>query len=123
MRRPLKTISESIYRRKQVIPGWIYIRKTPMGPPLPSTPAVEAIDDLIRDVAVGFDFSPVLSGDKRQAEKVAEDFLEDLRAAAKKDELVSEDALEKRITGLWPWWFRSLNQFRDRLKMSIKSSK
>jgi len=123
LRRPLYTLTETIFRRKKVIPGWIYVRKAPMGPPLPSTPAEEALDDLIRDTAVSFDFSPLLSGDRRQAQKVAEDFAADVRAAAAKDDLVKEGDLEDRMAKLWPWWFRSLNTFRDRLKATIKTGK
>jgi len=121
MSRPLQTFTETIFRRKKVIPGWIYIRKAPMGPPPAKDPSEEAIDDLIRDVAVGFDFSPLLSGDRRQAQKVAEDFMADVRASAEKDDLVDGALLDARMAKLWPWWFRSLNTFRDRLKAALKT--
>jgi hypothetical protein len=120
-RSPFATITETIFRRKKVIPGWIYIRKAPMGPPPAKGPAEEAIDDLIRDTAVSFDFSPLLSGDRRQAQKIAEDFMSDVRAAAEKDDLVDSDLLDARLKKLWPWWFRSLNTFRDRLKAALKT--
>lgn len=118
-----RTLAETIFRRKKVIPGWIYIRKAPMGPPTAQGAAEEAVDDLLRDVSVSFDFSPVLSGDRRQAQKVAEDFISDVRAAAAKDDLVDSELLEARLKTLWPWWYRSLNHFRTRLKATLKTVK
>ena len=126
-RRPLKTITETIFRRKKVIPGWIYIRKAPMGPPVAVGPVEEAIDDLIRDVAVSHDFSPLLSGDRRQAQKVAEDFVADVRAAAANDDLVEEEALTARLMGLfdrsaqpdWPWFEEDLTYDNAKLAHAL----
>ena len=116
-----RVVDEALARRKKVRHGWVYIHRTPTGPPPPSNSKEEALADLIRDVSVNFDFSPIFSGDRRFSQKVAEDFVKELRAAVSADGSGSEITiadLEKRLDVIWPWWYRALNAFRDRLNTS-----
>lgn len=113
-----RVLSEALARKKKVRHGWVYIHRTPTGPPPPRNLKEEALHDVIRDVAVNFDFSPIFSGDRRFAQKVAEDFIKQLREAVSADnsgaELTEADLIT-RLKKLWPWWFRGLSAFRDRI--------
>lgn len=120
-RRPLKTLDEALVKRKRVRRGWVYIHKTPNGPPAAKTMQEEAIDDLIRDTAVSFDFSPIFSGDRRFAQKVAEDFINEMLEYAEDEDEITSEALEKRVLSMWPWWWRALNTFRNRLHTMIRA--
>lgn len=111
-------LEETLARRKKIRHGWVYIHRRPTGPPQPKTHKDEALTDLIRDAAVNFDFSPIFSGDRRFAQKVAEDFVATLREYVSADEsladLTQED-LTERLLQLWPWWNLALRAFRDRV--------
>jgi hypothetical protein len=114
---------ETLQRRHQIRKGWVYIRRRAMGPPQPKNEKEEAIDDLIRDAAVNFDFSPVFSGDPLQAQKVAEDFVAQLYRYAEQDQSgadLTRDDLSRRVNQLWPHWFRAINKLRNRLKTAVK---
>lgn len=118
-------LDEALARKKQVRHGWVYIHRTPTGPPPPRDDKEEALADLIRDAAVNFDFSPIFSGDRRFAQKVAEDFVKTLREYVSADESLSDltqDDLNSRLSQLWPWWYRSLVSFRDRIHTAAKVS-
>lgn len=115
---------ETLARRIKVRRGWVYLKRAASGPPSPKSDKEEAIDDIIRDTAVAFDFSPVLSGDRIQAQRVAEDFVAELRRAVREDQSPSEpteEDLEARFLQVWPHLWRSLNAFRDRLRVAFKS--
>jgi hypothetical protein len=118
----MRVVDEALARRKKVRHGWVYIHRRPTGPPPPTTEKEEALTDLIRDVAVNFDFSPVFSGDRRFSQKVAEDFIKGLREAVSADgsgaDLTIAD-LEARLNKIWPWWYRALNAFRMRLNTAV----
>lgn len=121
-RRPLSTLSETLARKVQIRRGWVYIKRAASGPPTPKSDQEEAIDDLIRDTAVAFDFSPVLSGDRLQAQRVADDFMQELLRAVSADESPSKptpEDLERRLQVLWPHIWRSVNGFRDRLRVAL----
>ena len=123
LRRPLKTLDETLARKVAIRRGWVYIKRAASGPPPPKTDKEEAIDDLIRDTAVAFDFSPVLSGDRVQSQKVADDFIRELERAVSADESLakpSREDLEARLLVVWPHLWRSLNAFRDRLRTAVQ---
>jgi broad specificity phosphatase PhoE len=110
--------TEALARKKKVRHGWVYIHRTPTGPPPPANSKEEALADLMRDVAVNFDFSPIFSGDRRFAQKVAEDFVRELRAAVSADASgmeISVEDLEKKLNQVWPWWYRAILAFRNRI--------
>jgi hypothetical protein len=109
----------TLARRPEVRKRLIYIRRKAMGPPPPDSPAVAAVDDLIRETAIGFDLSPILSGDHRLAQKAAEDFVADLRERIGGDPSITPELLQARLDDLWPWLYRSLNAFRNRLHTAI----
>lgn len=116
-------LDEALARRKSIRQGWVYIHRRPTGPPPPKNNKEEALTDLIRDAAVNFDFSPIFSGDRRFAQKVAEDFINTLREYVSADESLADLTqadLEDRLVDMWPWWYRSLIAFRDRLHTATK---
>ncbi len=116
---------ETLQRKRKTRVGWVYIRRRAAGPPQPKNDKEEAIDDLVRDAAVNFDFSPVFSGDRIQAQKVADDFVAELRALVAQDESLEapdEEDLERRVEVLWPFWYRALNKLRDRLRTALGPS-
>lgn len=113
-----RILTETLTRKKKVRHGWVYVQRTPTGPPPPTNPSEEALDDLIRDVALNFDFSPIFSGDQRFAKRVAEDFVKELRAAVEGSSMKEED-MDERLSKLWPWWYRGLRVFRHRLNRFI----
>ena len=113
-----RVLTEALARKKKVRHGWVYIHRTPTGPPPPTSPKEEALVDLMRDVAVNFDFSPIFSGDRRFAQMVAEDFVRELRAAVSADGSgadLKEGDLDDRLRRLWPWWYRGIAAFRNRI--------
>ncbi len=120
-RRPLITLGESLARKKQVRQGWVYIKRPSGGLPQADDEDQKKLDGLIRDIAVNFDFSPIMSGDKVQAQQVADDFVDELRDRIKAEGLPSVK-LELQVSRLWPHLWRSLNAFRDRLKTASKVS-
>lgn len=116
---------ETLQRKRKTRVGWVYIRKRASGPPQPKNDGEEAIDDLVRDAAVNFDFSPVFAGDPIQAQRVADDFIAELRALIVQDESLEapdEEDLQKRVNVLWPFWYRSINKLRDRLRTALGPS-
>jgi len=112
-------LDETMARRPEIRKRMVYIRRKAMGPPPPETPEAELVDEMIREAAIDFDLSPVLSGDKLLAQRVADDFVRDLRKKVSADTEISDEDLEKRLEMLWPWFYRSLNIFRNRLKTAI----
>lgn len=125
-RRPLQTLDETLARKVAIRRGWVYIKRTASGPPPPKNDKEEAIDDLIRDTAVAFDFSPVLSGDRVQSQRVADDFVRELESAVSADESLaklSREDLEARLVQVWPHLWRSLNAFRDRLRTAVQQQR
>jgi len=112
-------LDETMARRPEIRKRLVYIRRKAMGPPAPETTEAELVDEMIRESAIDFDLSPVLAGDKLLAQRVADDFVKDLRKRVSDDPDVSESDLEARLNRLWPYLYRSLNIFRDRLKAAI----
>ena len=116
-------LEETLARRKKIRHGWVYIHRRPTGPPPPKTPRDEALTDLIRDAAVNFDFSPILSGDRIFAKKVADDFIRTLRDYVSADGSltgISQEDLNSRLATMWPWWYHALSSFRSRLHTASK---
>jgi hypothetical protein len=109
----------TLAKRPEVRKRQVYIRRKAMGPPPPASLEDELVDDLVRETAIDFDLSPILAGDHRFAQKVAEDFVADIRKRASADPSLTEADVEARLTVLWPWLYRSLNTFRDRLRTAI----
>jgi len=109
----------TLAKRPEVRKRQVYIRRKASGPPPPATIAAELVDDLVRETAIDFDLSPVLAGDLRFAQKVAEDFVAALRKQASADANISDADLNARLAVLWPYLYRSLNTFRDRLHTAI----
>ena len=115
----MEPIDETMARRPEVRKRMVYIRRKAMGPPPPETVEAELVDEMVREAAIDFDLSPLLSGDKLLAQRVADDFVKDLRQKVSADPALSEKELEARLQVLWPWLYRSLNIFRNRLKAAI----
>lgn len=109
----------TLAKRPEVRKRQVYIRRKAMGPPAPATIEAELVDDLVRETAIDFDLSPILAGDHRFAQKVAEDFVDAIRKKASADSDISDADLNARLAILWPYLYRSLNTFRDRLHTAI----
>ena len=110
----------TLAKRKEVRQRDVYIRRKAMGPPAPKTTGEALVDEHLREAALDFDLSPILSGDARFAERVADDFIADVRRRAKEDPDVTDDDVTVRLNVLWPFLYRSLNRFRNRLKTAAK---
>lgn len=110
----------TLAKRKEVRQRDVYIRRKAMGPPTPKTVGETLVDEHMREAALDFDLSPILSGDIKFAERIADDFIAEVRRRADADPDVTEDDLATRLDLLWPFLYRSLNRFRDRLKTAAK---
>lgn len=112
----------TLARRKEVRQRAVYIRRQAKGPPAPKTAGEALVDEHLREAALDFDLSPILSGDPKFSERVADDFIADVRQRAKADPDVSDDDVTARFDALWPFLYRSLNRFRDRVKIAAKGA-
>lgn len=110
----------TLAKRKEVRQRDVYIRRRAAGPPAPKTAGEALVDEHLREVALDFDLSPILSGDVNFAARVADDFLAAVRSRAESDTDVTEVDVTSRLNTLWPFLYRSLNRFRDRLKTGAK---
>lgn len=109
----------TLAKRPEVRKRQVYIRRKASGPPPPATVEAELVDDLVREAAIDFDLSPILAGDLLFAQKVADDFVADVRKRASAVSGLTNADLDARLTVLWPYLYRSLNTFRDRLRTAI----
>ncbi len=109
----------TLAKRPEVRKRQVYIRRKASGPPPPATLEAELVDDLVREAAIDFDLSPILAGDLLFAQKVADDFVADVRRRASADPNLTEADVKARLDKLWPYLYRSLNTFRDRLHTAM----
>jgi len=110
----------TLAKRKEVRQRDVYIRRKARGPGSPKTVGEALVDEHLREAALDFDLSPILSGDAMFAERVADDFIAEVRRRADADPDVTDADLGERLDVLWPFLYRSLNRFRDRLKTGAK---
>lgn len=122
-RRPLRLVEAMVRRKpqmKRVVALLPAASRDPFsGPPDARNDEEEQVDSLIRDLAQRFDFSLLMSGDRRYTRQLADEFARTLTkealAAGMKREVVQE-----RVTNLLPWLLRGFRAFNDRLRTAFK---
>lgn len=123
-RRHLQLLGEVMARRKaqlKRVVSYIPLRsKDPFaGPPDPKDENEEAVDQLMRSISLRFDFSLLMSGDRRYTRQLAEEFVQELTKAATVKGL-DQDVVRDRVTVLLPWFLRGFRAFNDRLRSSLR---
>lgn len=122
-RRPLQLVEVIARRKPQMKRVVAFVPPTSRdpfaGPPDPANEAEERVDDLLRDISQRFDFSLLMSGDRRYTRALADEFaqmvVKEALAAGMKREVVRD-----RVTVLLPWLLRGFKSFNDRLRTAFK---
>jgi hypothetical protein len=123
-RRPL-VVTEALVKRTIPLKRAVIFRPAPggfAGAPQPNTEDERKVDAAIRRLALRFDLSLLLSGDRRFTRQLADEFVEEMLKVADAEGL-DRSALARRIVTLGPSIKRSASVFVDRLRYGLQVSR
>lgn len=123
-RRPLLVI-EGLVKRTLPLKRAVIFRPSPAGftgPPQASSEEERRIDEAIRALALRFDLSLLMSGDRRFTRQLADEFVEEMNKVADQEGF-SRASLVRRFTLIAPSLKRSAAVFVDRIKSGFQASR
>jgi len=124
-RRPLTLLDEALTKRRASVKRVIVYRPSQHKERFPGLPAARApataqVDEAIRHLAMRFDLSLILTGDKRYARQLADKFVIEFQKTVA-TEGVTQEAIRARIVETGPLIKKAAVVFVDELRRRLKT--
>jgi len=124
VRRQLRLLDETLSKRRASVKKVVVYKpnqRDVVALPKASSSDAKKVDEVIRRLAMRFDLSLILTGDRRWARQLADKFAIELQNLADHED-VSAEALRARWTTSTPFIRRATVAFVDRVKLRLRNA-
>jgi len=123
-RRQLRLLDETLSKRRVAVKKVLVYKPNQhdvIALPKASETDAKKVDEVIRRLAMRFDLSLILTGDRRWARQLADKFAIELQSLAD-HEGVPAEALQARWTASYPFIKRATVAFVDRVRLRLRNA-